>query len=55
MRYRTRNGIYDKRILQLGRPDRFQPHGPPNLLPAQHGLDADRIRDRVGQFLKESS
>ena len=51
----ARNHIYGKRILQLGLPDRFLPHGSPNLLLAKYGLDADGIRDRVLRFLKESS
>jgi deoxyxylulose-5-phosphate synthase len=45
--------IFDVRVLRIAVPDRIIPHGPPNLLAAKYGLDADGIYQRVKTFLDE--
>ena len=41
------------RVLRVAVPDRIIPHGPPDLLHAKYGLDADGIFQRVKKFLDE--
>ncbi|MBI2820670.1 MAG: 1-deoxy-D-xylulose-5-phosphate synthase [Acidobacteria bacterium] len=45
--------LFDVRVLRIAVPDRIIPHGPPDLLHAKYGLDADGIYQRVKSFLDE--
>ncbi|MBI3939321.1 MAG: 1-deoxy-D-xylulose-5-phosphate synthase, partial [Acidobacteria bacterium] len=45
--------LFDIKILRIAVPDRIIPHGPPDLLYAKYGLDADGIYHRVKIFLDE--
>ncbi|MBI4455362.1 MAG: 1-deoxy-D-xylulose-5-phosphate synthase [Acidobacteria bacterium] len=44
---------FDIKVLRIAVPDRVIPHGPPDLLYAKYGLDADGICQRVKTFLDE--
>ncbi len=40
-------------ILRIAVPDRIIPHGPPNLLHAKYGLDADGIAEKIKAYANE--
>ncbi|HEV8130795.1 MAG TPA: 1-deoxy-D-xylulose-5-phosphate synthase [Acidobacteriota bacterium] len=45
--------LFHVKVLRIAVPDRIITHGPPNLLSAKYGLDADGIFQRTRAFLDE--